>query len=133
MPTYDYQCSEGHRFELFQRISDEPLAKCPECGARAQRVISGGAGFLFRGDGFYITDYRSEDYRKKASAEQGGAGEGKGAAKSGGAEASKAGKPGGAPGSSGEGGGSTGSGRSGGSARSEGPSASGGSKASSDS
>jgi putative FmdB family regulatory protein len=70
MPTYEYECPNGHRFELFQRMSDEPVSECPECGARAQRKISGGAGFLFKGDGFYITDYRSDDYKKKASAEQ---------------------------------------------------------------
>lgn len=71
MPTYDYECRKGHRFELFQKMSDEPVAKCPECGAEAQRLISGGAGFLFKGDGFYITDYRSDEYKKKASAEPG--------------------------------------------------------------
>ena len=71
MPTYDYQCSNGHTFELFQKMSDEPVTECPECGAEARRQISGGAGFLFKGDGFYITDYRSEDYKKKASADKG--------------------------------------------------------------
>jgi putative FmdB family regulatory protein len=71
MPTYDYECPKGHTFELFQKMSDEPVAKCPECGAKASRKISGGAGFLFKGEGFYITDYRSDDYRKKASAEKG--------------------------------------------------------------
>ena len=69
MPTYEYQCPQGHRFDLFQRMSDEPRAQCPECGAESQRVISGGAGFLFKGDGFYITDYRSESYKKEASKE----------------------------------------------------------------
>jgi putative FmdB family regulatory protein len=69
MPTYDYECEKGHRFELFQKMSDEPVASCPECGAAARRIISGGAGFLFKGEGFYITDYRSEEYKKKASAE----------------------------------------------------------------
>ena len=71
MPTYDYECPNGHRFEIFQRMSDDPVAACPECGAPAVRKISGGAGFLFKGEGFYITDYRSEDYKKKASAETG--------------------------------------------------------------
>ncbi len=71
MPTYDYECPKGHRFELFQRISDDPGATCPECGAEARRLISGGAGFLFKGEGFYITDYRSEDYKKKAAKEPG--------------------------------------------------------------
>lgn len=71
MPTYDYQCSKGHRFEVFQKMTDEPVAECPECGAPATRLISGGAGFLFKGEGFYITDYRSEEYKKKASQESG--------------------------------------------------------------
>lgn len=73
MPTYEYECPEGHTFETFQRINDEPVAKCPTCGAQARRKISGGAGFLFKGAGFYITDYRSDDYKKKATAESGGA------------------------------------------------------------
>ncbi|MBT8487592.1 MAG: zinc ribbon domain-containing protein [Gemmatimonadetes bacterium] len=71
MPTYDYECLKGHRFELFQKMSDDPVTACPECGADAQRLISGGAGFLFKGEGFYITDYRSDEYKKKASAEPG--------------------------------------------------------------
>jgi putative FmdB family regulatory protein len=72
MPTYDYQCQKGHRFEVFQKMSDDPVAACPECGKAATRIISGGAGFLFKGDGFYITDYRSDEYKKKASAENPG-------------------------------------------------------------
>jgi putative FmdB family regulatory protein len=71
MPTYDYECPEGHRFEVFQKMTDEAVASCPECGAPATRKISGGAGFLFKGAGFYITDSRSEDYKKKASQESG--------------------------------------------------------------
>ena len=71
MPTYEYLCPKGHEFEVFQRISEEPGASCPECGESAQRQISAGAGFLFKGDGFYITDNRSSDYRKKASSEKG--------------------------------------------------------------
>ena len=69
MPTYEYRCPAGHHFEVFQRMTDPAGATCPECGEAASRQISGGAGFLFKGEGFYITDYRSEDYRKKASAE----------------------------------------------------------------
>jgi putative FmdB family regulatory protein len=69
MPTYDYSCPNGHRFEVFQRMSDEPVSECTECGAGAERVISGGVGFLFKGDGFYITESRSDDYKKKASAD----------------------------------------------------------------
>ncbi|MCH7563113.1 MAG: zinc ribbon domain-containing protein [Gemmatimonadetes bacterium] len=68
MPTYEYRCPKGHAFDLFQRMSDEPGATCPVCGAAAERILSAGAGFIFKGDGFYITDYRSDDYKKaKAS------------------------------------------------------------------
>jgi putative FmdB family regulatory protein len=70
MPTYEYRCAKGHAFDVFQKMSDQPVATCPECGGAAERVLSGGAGFLFKGEGFYITDYRSEDYRKKAQAEK---------------------------------------------------------------
>lgn len=72
MPTYEYRCPQGHEFERFQRMSDEPRADCPTCGEVASRLLSAGAGFLFRGDGFYITDYRSESYRKAASREGSG-------------------------------------------------------------
>jgi putative FmdB family regulatory protein len=72
MPTYDYECPKGHRFEAVQKMSDKPVATCPKCRARARRVISGGGGFLLKGEGFYKTDYRSEDYKKKASPESGG-------------------------------------------------------------
>ncbi len=72
MPTYDYRCRAcGRDFEVFQRMSDKPGASCPDCGHAAERLISGGAGFLFKGDGFYITDHRSDDYRKKAREEAG--------------------------------------------------------------
>ena len=57
MPTYEYRCPEGHQFEKFQKMTEKPRAKCPECGKMASRVISGGAGLVFRGSGFYITDY----------------------------------------------------------------------------
>lgn len=69
MPTYEYRCPEGHTFDLFQKMSDEPVAECPECGARAERQLSAGAGLLFKGEGFYITDYRSDSYRKAAEKE----------------------------------------------------------------
>lgn len=72
MPTYEYRCPNDHTFDLFQKMSDEPVATCPECGEEARRQLSGGAGVLFKGEGFYITDYRSEEYRKKARAEKGG-------------------------------------------------------------
>lgn len=65
MPTYDYECQKcGHRFELFQSMSEEPARKCPECKGRVKRVIGPGAGIIFRGTGFHTTDYRSDSYRK---------------------------------------------------------------------
>lgn len=57
MPTYEYECPEGHTFEKFQKMTDKPRVKCPECGRISSRKISGGAGLVFRGSGFYITDY----------------------------------------------------------------------------
>ena len=57
MPTYEYLCPNGHDFELFQKMTDKPRAKCPVCGKIATRQISGGAGLVFKGSGFYITDY----------------------------------------------------------------------------
>jgi putative FmdB family regulatory protein len=57
MPTYEYVCTEGHAFEKIQKMSDRPLRKCPACGARAERKVSGGSGLIFKGSGFYITDY----------------------------------------------------------------------------
>ena len=70
MPTYEYRCPQGHDFEVLQRISDTPGAACPDCGDASERRISGGAGFLLKGEGFYKTDYRSDDYKKQASSEQ---------------------------------------------------------------
>jgi putative FmdB family regulatory protein len=72
MPTYEYQCANGHTFELFQRISDKPKAKCPVCGARATRVISGGAGLIFKGSGFYITDYGKDGKGPRKTTDGGG-------------------------------------------------------------
>lgn len=57
MPTYEYRCPEGHDFDRIQKMSDKPRAKCPTCGKLATRMISGGAGLVFKGSGFYITDY----------------------------------------------------------------------------
>jgi putative FmdB family regulatory protein len=71
MPTYEYRCAQGHHFELFQRISDPAADKCPQCGAAAERQLSSGAGLIFKGSGFYITDYRSDTYKKAAQAEGG--------------------------------------------------------------
>lgn len=68
MPTYEYRCDAcGHEFELFQSIKASPVRKCPECGKlKVKRLISGGGGFIFKGSGFYITDYRSEGYKQAA-------------------------------------------------------------------
>jgi putative FmdB family regulatory protein len=72
MPTYDYECKACyHRWELFQSIKAEPEKKCPKCGKRqAQRVIGPGAGIIFKGSGFYQTDYRSSAYKKAAEADK---------------------------------------------------------------
>ena len=73
MPTYEYRCQQcGTEFEKFGRMSDPPVAQCPACGANAERRISAGAGLLFKGSGFYITDYRGEGYKKAAESEKGG-------------------------------------------------------------
>jgi putative FmdB family regulatory protein len=82
MPTYEYECNRcGHRFERFQSIKDAPLRRCPECRGKVRRLPGGGAGLLFHGSGFHITDYRSKHYKEKAKQEGGGpskpAGEGK--------------------------------------------------------
>ncbi len=76
MPTYDYRCKAcSHTWEALESIKAEPTKKCPECGkAKAERVIGPGAGILFKGTGFYITDYRSEGYKKAAKAEGGSEG-----------------------------------------------------------
>ncbi|MHC4415620.1 MAG: FmdB family zinc ribbon protein [Planctomycetota bacterium] len=72
MPTYDYLCEDcGHEFELFQSMTDRVRRKCPECGMPTlRRQIGSGAGVIFRGSGFFQTDYRSESYRKAAEAEK---------------------------------------------------------------
>ena len=77
MPTYEYKCAAcGHKFEKFQSITAAPIKQCPSCGKnKAERQIGTGAGLIFKGSGFYITDYRSEGYKEKAKAESGGGGE----------------------------------------------------------
>jgi putative FmdB family regulatory protein len=85
MPTYDYRCRKcGHVFELFHSIRDEKPRRCPRCKGKAQRVPSGGAGLLFKGSGFYITDYRSREYKEQAKREKGGGSPAGGDKKSGG-------------------------------------------------
>lgn len=72
MPTYDYICRKcGHEFELFQSMTDPVKRTCPECGRKAlERLVGAGAGVLFKGTGFYQTDYRSDSYKKAAEAEK---------------------------------------------------------------
>lgn len=72
MPTYDYVCGQcDHSWELFQSITAKPITKCPACGKRkAKRMIGTGAGIIFRGSGFYQTDYRSSSYKKAAEADR---------------------------------------------------------------
>jgi len=72
MPTYDYVCEAcQHAFELFQSIKEEPKRKCPECGKqKLRRLIGPGAAIMFKGSGFYQTDYRSESYKKAAAADK---------------------------------------------------------------
>jgi putative FmdB family regulatory protein len=95
MPTYEYSCEKcGHQFDIFQSIKDPALKVCPEekCAqkkwgkGKVKRGISAGAGLIFKGSGFYITDYRSENYKAQAKQEAGG-----GEAKTGGAEAKSGG------------------------------------------
>jgi putative FmdB family regulatory protein len=73
MPTYDYVCDAcQHQFEAFQSIKEEPKRKCPECGRqKLRRLIGPGAAIVFKGSGFYKTDYRSDSYKKAAAADKG--------------------------------------------------------------
>ena len=72
MPTYDYKCKAcGHQFEQFQSMKDATLKKCPACGKNAlERLIGTGAAVIFKGSGFYQTDYRSESYKKAAESDK---------------------------------------------------------------
>jgi putative FmdB family regulatory protein len=71
MPTYSYRCQAcKHEFEEFQKITDLPVKECPKCGGLVMRIITGGAGLIFKGAGFYITDNRSSDYKKAASSDK---------------------------------------------------------------
>ncbi|HEY4308246.1 MAG TPA: FmdB family zinc ribbon protein [Pirellulales bacterium] len=72
MPTYDYVCDNcNHAFELFQPITESPKKKCPECGkSKLRRLFGTGAAIVFKGSGFYQTDYRSDAYKKRAAADK---------------------------------------------------------------
>ncbi len=68
MPTYEYECKKCKRtFDVFQSITAKPLQKCPKCKGSVRRLIGRGAGIIFKGSGFYQTDYRSENYKKGAA------------------------------------------------------------------
>jgi putative FmdB family regulatory protein len=84
MPTYDYVCDGcGHAFELFQSMTDSVKKTCPKCGKKKlRRLIGAGGAIVFKGSGFYKTDYRSESYKKGAAADSGGKSDGGGAKKS---------------------------------------------------
>lgn len=94
MPTYDYECDAcGHTFEQFQNISEEHLKKCPSCRKpKLRRLIGAGAAVMFKGSGFYQTDYRSDSYKKRAEADKKtseGGGESKSSDKSSGSKSDK--------------------------------------------
>ncbi len=66
MPTYEYECANCNKvFEIFQKITDDPLKKCPKCNKKIKRLIGGGSGIIFKGSGFYATDYRKAGGDKK--------------------------------------------------------------------
>ena len=68
MPTYEYECLKcKYKFEEFQNMTDEPLKVCPKCGGKLQRLIGTGAGIIFKGKGFYQTDYKTSSVNKKDS------------------------------------------------------------------
>lgn len=73
MPTYEYKCEScGYKFEQFQSITSKPTRKCPKCNKTSvRRLVGVGAGVIFKGPGFYATDYRSESYKKAAESEKG--------------------------------------------------------------
>ena len=72
MPTYEYECQKcGHHFELFQSIKDAPKKTCPKCRGRVKRLLGTGAGLIFKGSGFYITDYRKPSYQEAARKDSG--------------------------------------------------------------
>jgi len=73
MPTYDYKCTQcGHDFEIFQSMSESHIKKCPECGGNVRRLVGGGSGLIFKGSGFYVTDYVKGKEQKKTPVEKNG-------------------------------------------------------------
>lgn len=70
MPTYEYKREDGSTFEVWQGINDEPLTECPETGQKVKRVITGGAGVVYKGDGWYVTDYKDTDRKEKSRKEK---------------------------------------------------------------
>jgi putative FmdB family regulatory protein len=71
MPTYEYQCQQCRkRHEAFQLITAKPMTKCPKCAGRWKRLLGSGSGFLFKGSGFYTTDYRSKSYQDAKKKDQ---------------------------------------------------------------
>jgi len=77
MPTYEYQCRKcGHRFEVFQSIVDPPIRDCPKCRCKGsvEQLISGGSGLIFKGSGFYETDYKRKPGGSKTDSDSGGSG-----------------------------------------------------------
>ena len=72
MPTYEYECRKcGHRFEKFQSITAEPVKTCPQCRGKVARLLSGGAGIIFKGSGFYQTDYKKTSHASHAANKSG--------------------------------------------------------------
>jgi putative FmdB family regulatory protein len=93
MPTYEYECTKcGHTFEEFQAITDKPRTRCPECRGRVQKLISGGLGVVFRGEGFYVNDSRRTGRSAPPAAEGAGGGSGQGGAAPATADAGKGGE-----------------------------------------
>ena len=75
MPTYDYECSNGHQFEYLQSITAEPLSECITCGGPVRRLIGGGTGIIFKGSGFYVTDSKNGKHANKAAKKEEGRGD----------------------------------------------------------
>ena len=90
MPTYEYKCLDcGIQFDRFQSITEDPIQECPECSGRTKRLIGAGAGLIFKGSGFYITDYRSEGYKESAKKDKESSSSGEGDSKSSDSKSSK--------------------------------------------